>query len=84
MKYLSILCLTMLLGGCGWMNRNSNENGTPNNNNGNNNGNTTPQETVKTSTMKDLFTYFDEQGLTYANAKDIDVVDVNAHEGKMM
>ncbi len=32
--------------------------------------------------MKDLFTYFDEQGLEYANSKDMEVVDINAHEGK--
>ena len=83
MKILYSLVLTLLLSGCGWFGGN---NQTPNNNqNGNmNNTPTAPeQNTTKTSEMKDLFTYFDEQKISYSNAKDVDVVDMNAHEGKM-
>ncbi|MGN1343278.1 MAG: hypothetical protein ACI4U3_01775 [Traorella sp.] len=81
MKYLAILCLSFLLSGCGWFNRNTNTDGTsPNNNVGNN---TNGQNNIPTSSMNDLFTYFNESGLSIANAKDIDVVDINAHEGKM-
>lgn len=80
MKTLLILCLSLLLGGCGWFGNNQNGNGQ----NGNTNQAIQPEEqnTVKKSEMKDLFNYFDEQKIPYTDAKDIDVVDVNAHEGK--
>lgn len=75
MKILYILCLSILLQGCGWFG--NNDTNMPNDTATNN------QDTIKTSEMKDLFTYFDEQKITYSNAKDIDVVDINAYEGKM-
>lgn len=82
MKILIMLCMFVLLNGCGWMNKaptqsptnNSNQNQTPNQN-----GN---QSTGKTSTMKDMMSYFDEKKLEYSDAKDLEVMDVNAHEGK--
>jgi hypothetical protein len=102
MKYLTMICLTILLGGCGWFGGNTQNGGSSNNggnmpngnnsnlpdgnSNGNNNGSQSgnnQQEPVKTSTMNDLFGYFNDQGLTIANAKDISVVDMNAHEGRM-
>lgn len=93
MKILYILALTLILGGCGWFGGNdqgmNGNNQTPNGNqtqNGNNQTNppTAPENDMqKTSTMKDLFTYFDDQKISYSNAKDVDVVDMNAHEGKM-
>ncbi len=77
MKTLILLCLFVILSGCGWMNNNQKQDG---NMNDNQNG---QQETVKTSQMKDLFAYFDEQGITYSNAQDLKTMNINAHEGKM-
>ena len=86
-KTISILFLALMLSGCGWFGGNNSNNGSQTPNSGTttpNNGTTTPQQdTTQTNKMSDLFTYFDEQGLTYSNAKDVDVVDMNAHEGKM-
>ena len=67
MKILYILALSLMLGGCGWFGNDQGMNGnnqTPNGNqtqNGNNQTNppTAPENDMqKTSTMKDLFTYF--------------------------
>ena len=71
MKLLYILCLSMLLSGCSWFGQNevTQEDLSAN-------------QPVKTSEMKDMFSYFDQQGLEYDNAKDMEVVDINAHEGK--
>lgn len=81
MKILYALALTLILGGCGWFG--GNNQGTNDNNQNGNTSQPTTNDTVKTSEMKDLFTHFDEQKITYSNAKDVDVVDMNAHEGKM-
>ena len=70
MKLLYIVCLSVLLSGCGWFNQDEPVQENP------------PANEAKTNEMKDLFTYFDEQGLEYANSKDMEVVDINAHEGK--
>ena len=87
MKILYILALTLLLGGCGWFtgnNQGMNDNNQVPNGNTQTSPPTAPENDMqKTSTMKDLFTYFDDQKITYSNAKDVDVVDMNAHEGKM-
>ena len=72
MKLIYILCLSVLLSGCGWLNKNQPTQENPSSN-----------EEMKTCEMKDLFAYFDEQGIMYENSKDLDVVDINAHEGKM-
>lgn len=95
MKYITILLLSLFLGGCGFMNRNDVNDGTtkPDNNtqipNGQNNqtpngqSNNSSDNQVTSSELKDVFTYFDEQKLEYANAKDVDVTGINAYEGKM-
>ena len=86
MKYISILFLFLFLYGCGFMNRNDVNDGTTKPNNQteqpNQPGNQQPNNQAQTQ-LKDVFTYFDEQNLDYANAKDIDVTGLNAHEGKM-
>lgn len=79
MKYTKILCLLFLLTGCGWMNNDSNENTTNQPPTNNNQNNTSPQ---KTSSLKDVMTYFDENKVEYSNMKDLDVVGMKAHEGK--
>lgn len=87
MKILYILVLTFVLSGCGWFggnNQGMNDNTQTPSGNTQTNPPTAPEEDMqKTSKMKDLFTYFDNQKISYSNAKDIDVVDMNAHEGKM-
>lgn len=87
MKLSIMLCMMLLLCGCAWRNQPNNQtpSGNPNPNqnmtpNGNQNGG--QSSTAKTSRMSDLMKYFDEQNLVYAEAKDLEVMDVNAHEGK--
>lgn len=70
MKRFGIAVFALLLCGCGWMNKETPKTETP-----------TTTET-KTSEMKDLFSYFDEKGVVLENAQDMEVVDMNAHEGK--
>lgn len=85
MKKLFVLSMLLLLSGCGWMNGNNNNNQTPNNQQTPNNNQQTPNgngQTAKTSSIKDLMGYFDEKGLQYSNMSDLDVVEINAHEGK--
>ena len=83
MKYISILFLFLFLNGCGFMNRNDVNDGTTKPNNQTNEpNNQQPNNQVQTQ-LKDVFTYFDEQNLDYANAKDIDVTGLNAYEGKV-
>lgn len=86
MKLITVLFLSLFLGGCGLMNRNDVNDGTTKPNNQTNdqqpNNQTNNQQNNQTQ-LKDVFTYFDEQKLEYANAKDIDVTGINAYEGKM-
>lgn len=91
MKYIAILFLSLFLGGCGFMNRDDVNDGTTKPDNQteqpNQPGNQAPNDQSNNQTtkneLKDVFTYFDEQKLEYANAKDVDVTGLNAYEGKM-
>ena len=85
MKIIAVLFLSLFLGGCGLMNRNDVNDGTTKPNNQTNDQNNQPnnQQSNNQTQLKDVFTYFDEQKLEYANAKDIDVTGINAYEGKM-
>ena len=84
MKIIAVLLLSLVLGGCGLMNRNDVNDGTTKpNNQTNDQNNQQPNNQMNQTQLKDVFTYFDEQKLEYANAKDIDVTGINAYEGKM-